>query len=90
MLKLAIRLINSFELITHFLLLSLFFFSLFAKVVRNFLCQDVWHGLVPELIVRLVPFRQELSDKFMGHTRVVDSLLSNLDLVADLGKQATT
>lgn len=82
------RLVDSLELVRHFLLLALPFFDLLSMVLTNLLNQNVRHSLVQEVIVGLGHLLEELGDEGVGRARIVDSLLGNINLAADLGEQS--
>ena len=85
-----IWLIDCLELILHLLLLSLLLFDLLTEVLANLLSEDVLHGLVEELGIWLALFLEELGDEGVRRIGIVNSLLSDLDLVANLTEQTAT
>lgn len=85
-----VGLFDRLQLISHLSLFSLLLLLLFAVVSCDLLSEDVLNSLALEVVVWLGLVLQELSDESVGRIRILDSLLSNFNLVADLCEQAAT
>jgi hypothetical protein len=86
----CVGLVDTAELFHHLLLFSLTLLNFFLEIFGNLVLENVLNSLGGEILIPLGRFREELRDEAVVFLIVLDSFLSNFDLLADRGKKSAS